>query len=103
MRHTDLDGLVDSLIDDERTVPLNPFLATRIMGIIRGESPGRRVLIPIWQGMAMALSFILVIALGIKAGYMYKTTEPHSNATSVMITSDDNMEHFEFYRQTSKE
>jgi|GEM_PF-2902391 hypothetical protein len=103
MRDSDIDGLVDSVIEEERTVPINPFLATRVMVRIQGRSPRRRPLIPAWQGVSMALSFVLVIILGIKEGNLYKTAEPYSKATSVTITSDDNMEHFEFYRQIVKE
>lgn len=103
MRDSDIEALVNSVIEDERTVPINPFLATQIMGRIQGQNPSQRLLIPVWQGVSMALSFVLVIILGIKEGNLYKTAEPYSKATSVTITSDDNMEHFEFYRQIVKE
>lgn len=103
MRQKDIDGMVDAFVEEERSLSVNPFLATRIMGKIGKGTLETKRLIPAWQGVAMVLSFVLVTGLGIKAGSMYKQAEYHSNATTVVIASDDTMEHFEFYRETSKE
>lgn len=103
MRQKDIDSLVNAFVAEERALPVNPFLATRIIGKISKGSLEQKRLIPAWQRVAMAVSFVLVTGLGIKAGSMYKQAEDHSNATTVVIASDDTMEHFEFYRETSKE
>lgn len=102
MRQKDIDSLVDAFVEGERDFTVDPFLATRIMGKISKDG-FEQSLIPAWQRVSMVLSFALVTGLGIKAGNMYKQAEYHPNATTVVITSDDTMEHFEFYRETSKE
>lgn len=98
MSQKDIDALIESFIEKERSVSPNPFLATRIMGSI-GNIKEHPKFIPVWQGVAMALSFVVAIALGIKAGNMYKSTNSHPSQT-VMFMNDEEMEHFGFYRQT---
>ena len=98
-----IDRLIDSFIEEERNIPSNPFLATRIMGSIENIGRQQKKLILVWQGLAMALSLVLVTALGIKAGSLYKPSTSHPEQTMVMFVNDESMEHFGFYQQTAKE
>ena len=98
MSQKDIDMLVESFVEEEKSIFPNPFLATRIMGAI-GNLKEQEKFIPVWQGVVMALSFIVAIAFGIKAGNMYKSNSSHQSQT-VMFVNDEEMEHFGFYRQT---
>jgi hypothetical protein len=99
----DIDSLVDYFVQEERSVPPNPFLATRIMGSINKGGSGLKRLVPAWQGVFMAVSLVLVTSLGIKLGSQYKAPGSSPNQKTVMFVNDETLEHFAFYQQTSKE
>lgn len=98
MSQKDIEALIEAFIQKEQNVLPNPFLVTRIMGSIANRKQHKKF-IPVWQGVVMALSFVMAIALGIKAGNMYRSSSNHPGET-IMFIDDEEMEHFGFYRQT---
>jgi hypothetical protein len=99
----DIDKLVDYFVQEERSIPPNPFLATRIIGSISKGGTGLKRLVPAWQGVLMAVSLVLVTSLGIKLGSLYKPAGSSPNQKTVMFVNDETLEHFAFYQQTPKE
>lgn len=100
MKRNSFDDMIDSFVDQERSLSPNPFLATRVMASINSQSegPGRY---STWSVVAIAFSFLAAVGLGIKAGTLYSPA-PREAATVVLV-SDDQAEHFIFYQQNSNE
>jgi hypothetical protein len=73
------------------------------MALINSDKKERERLSPAWQGFAIALSLIVAMVMGIKAGNLYKPSEFNNDKVAVMFISDDQMEHFAFYQQKSNE
>jgi hypothetical protein len=99
----DIDGFIGAFIEEEQNISPSPFLAVRVMGLIDRRTKEQAKFSPVWQGVAMGLSFIAAIALGIKSGNLYKPGSVNDDHGSVMFMSDEKMEHFRFYQQTLNE
>lgn len=103
MGQKDIDALIDSFINEEQNISPNPFLITRVMGLVNAGTKEEKKFFPVWQGMAMALSLFAAVAVGVKAGSLYRPSALRQDQTSVMFMNDEKMEHFKFYQQTPNE
>jgi hypothetical protein len=102
-RQKDIDAIINSFIEDERSSESNPFLSTRVMAVLNRDHKVRRSWMPAWQTVAMTLSLAVAVVLGIEAGCLYKPAITYEEHAAVLLLNDDQMEHFTFYRQTSNE
>lgn len=99
----DIEKRVESFIEEQKNISPNPFLSIRVMALINNDKKERERLSPAWQGFAIALSLIVAMVMGIKAGNLYKPSALNDDKATVMFMSDDEMEHFAFYQQKSNE
>ena len=99
----EIDVMIDSFIEAERNILPNPFLSTRVMASLGSEKSGRNQFYPAWQSIVMSLGVVAAIVLGINAGSLYHTSQVKSDQATIVLISDDKMEHFVFYQQTANE
>lgn len=99
----DIDVMIDSFIETERNIQLNPFLSTRVLASIDGEKERRNKFYPAWQTIVMSLGLVASIVVGIKAGSLYDRSQDKNDQATTVVINDDKMEHFVFYQQTANE
>lgn len=95
--------LVDRIIDEEKYVQPNPFLATRIMANIESLVEGRskrsnpfvqQVLKPIF----ISVSIVAATFIGVLSGGLYQTETPHGQVpVELSYLNDAEMESVDFY------
>jgi Na+/proline symporter len=98
---TDIENRINQLIQEERTIAMNPYLSTRVMAAIEKQQDRKAgqhslILKPV---LAIA-SLVLVVAMGVMAGSAYPTRSDDGEA---VLRNDAQAEHFAFYLQTEKE
>ncbi len=84
------ENYIDNYIQQQKAAEPSPFLATRIMAQL--EQPETRKA-QAWQTMAIAASFLLVVAMGIGVGKLYTGV---SNQTSALNINDNQIENRSF-------
>jgi len=83
--------IAENVINEEKQIPSNPFLATRVMAAIkkrqvRGKMPVyRRTLQPLF----IAASLAIAIVFGVLAGSMYKPVASHQNVPEELVYIND--------------
>lgn len=98
---TDIENRINQLIQEERTIAMNPYLSTRVMAAIEKQQDRKAgqhslILKPV---LAIA-SLVLVVVMGVMAGSAYPTRSDDGEA---VLRNDAQAEHFAFYLQTDKE
>ena len=87
---------INDFIKKEKATEPNPFLVTRIMAKI--DAPVSKS-VKIWQSLAVAASFSLVIFIGIEIGNSYNTASNYA----VLNLNDSNIENLSIYNYTENE
>lgn len=91
------DDYINELIDREKQLEHNPYLATRIMAKI--ETP-KQVKRGVFQYVAVAASIWLVITLGIVIGNSYASVPEKYAGINI---NDSEIENFALYNSDSNE
>lgn len=92
---------INEFIDREKQTEHSPFLATRIMSGIEAvvaEPAFRKILL--WQKLAVAASFLLVVASGVAVGNKFT---PKSDSYAELNVNDSQIENFTFYNAENNE
>lgn len=83
--------IAENVINEEKQIPSNPFLATRVMAEIKNQQV--RVKIPVYQRtlqpLFIAASLTIAIAFGVLAGNMYKPVASQQNVPEELVYIND--------------
>jgi hypothetical protein len=80
------DDYIDEYIRQQKAAKPCPFLSTRIMAQLE---PVQQRPKQVWQTIAIAASFLLVVAMGIGVGTLYSGT---TNQTTALNINDNQIE-----------
>jgi hypothetical protein len=94
------EDIIDKVIEKEKQVESNPFLATRIMSKITIENAPLNKIIYFFRSLVIAASIALVIITGVSIGKIY---DEHRIDSMALNINDSQMENLIYYMDAAYE
>lgn len=94
---------IDKYIEEQKTVKPSPFLESRILARINAIEIKQGIFstkVMVWQTLAIAVSFVLIAALGVTIGGSYKSS---NRDQAGIVVNDSYIEQLSLYTDYADE